>query len=545
MAPEQARGGCRRQARRHLGLRRRALRDAHRQAALRGRDRFRHARRRCCEPRSTWRRCRRRRRAALRELLRRCLERNPKNRLHDIADARIVIEEVLAGGQRRARAERPAGDSACARRAPAAGGWERPAPPRRSPPRISARGALDRTGRRRRAAAAPCSPSSRSSCPPARASCAASPSRPTDGRSRSRARRRRRARALGAAARLARGAQAARHRRRALPVLGARQPAHRLLHPAGPGVDRSRRAARRSRCRADLDRARTSAARPGARTTSIVYAPTFTGPLLAVPVEGRSRARPRRGFRRAARSARTGSRRSCPTASASSSTPRPGTGTEPGSLYLGRVGVARLEAARAGATRPRSSPSPAICSTRAASRSSPSASTTSARSWSATRSRSGSHDAAARSASRACARSRCRAAARWSTATTGAARPQLVLRRSRGPRPRRADRRATALALRSAALARTRACCPLASSRPRSGDRRDLDPRPRAQAREPPDPGRRRRLPRRWCGRKAGERDLQLGAGRSRRAASTGWRSTGPARSGSGSRASSTRAPAR
>jgi hypothetical protein len=30
-------------------------------------------------------------------LLRRCLERNPKNRLHDIADARIVIDEVLVG----------------------------------------------------------------------------------------------------------------------------------------------------------------------------------------------------------------------------------------------------------------------------------------------------------------------------------------------------------------------------------------------------------------------------------------------------------------
>lgn len=34
---------------------------------------------------------------AIRQLLRRCLERNPKNRLHDIADARIVLEEQLAG----------------------------------------------------------------------------------------------------------------------------------------------------------------------------------------------------------------------------------------------------------------------------------------------------------------------------------------------------------------------------------------------------------------------------------------------------------------
>jgi len=34
---------------------------------------------------------------ALRRLVRRCLERNPRNRLHSIADARIVLEEVLAG----------------------------------------------------------------------------------------------------------------------------------------------------------------------------------------------------------------------------------------------------------------------------------------------------------------------------------------------------------------------------------------------------------------------------------------------------------------
>jgi Tol biopolymer transport system component len=34
---------------------------------------------------------------AIRQLLRRCLERQPKNRLHDIADARIVIDDVLAG----------------------------------------------------------------------------------------------------------------------------------------------------------------------------------------------------------------------------------------------------------------------------------------------------------------------------------------------------------------------------------------------------------------------------------------------------------------
>jgi Tol biopolymer transport system component len=34
---------------------------------------------------------------AIRRLLRRCLERNPKNRLHDIADARIVLDELASG----------------------------------------------------------------------------------------------------------------------------------------------------------------------------------------------------------------------------------------------------------------------------------------------------------------------------------------------------------------------------------------------------------------------------------------------------------------
>ncbi len=34
---------------------------------------------------------------AIRRLLRRCLERNPTNRLHDIADARIVLDDVLGG----------------------------------------------------------------------------------------------------------------------------------------------------------------------------------------------------------------------------------------------------------------------------------------------------------------------------------------------------------------------------------------------------------------------------------------------------------------
>ena len=53
--------------------------------------------------------------AALRRLLRRCLERQPKNRLHDIADARIVIDEVLAG-EDEASGEHPAASAAGASR---------------------------------------------------------------------------------------------------------------------------------------------------------------------------------------------------------------------------------------------------------------------------------------------------------------------------------------------------------------------------------------------------------------------------------------------
>jgi Tol biopolymer transport system component len=59
--------------------------------------------------------------AAVRRLLRRCLERDPRQRLHDIADARIVLEEVLSG----AADERmsPVGSQA----APL-GGWRRALP---------------------------------------------------------------------------------------------------------------------------------------------------------------------------------------------------------------------------------------------------------------------------------------------------------------------------------------------------------------------------------------------------------------------------------
>ena len=57
---------------------------------------------------------------AIRRLLRRCLERDARNRLHDIADARLVIEDVLAG--------RDEGDAALE-------GMESTAPTRRLAPR--------------------------------------------------------------------------------------------------------------------------------------------------------------------------------------------------------------------------------------------------------------------------------------------------------------------------------------------------------------------------------------------------------------------------
>ena len=57
---------------------------------------------------------------ALRQLLRRCLERSPKNRLHDIADARIVLDDLIAG--------RPGDEVARARPAPRGAPRRRPRP---------------------------------------------------------------------------------------------------------------------------------------------------------------------------------------------------------------------------------------------------------------------------------------------------------------------------------------------------------------------------------------------------------------------------------
>ena len=90
MSPEQARGKRRRQARRHLGVRRRALRDAHRPRAFRGetcptslaavlaREPDWIALPADVPPRGA-------------RLLRRCLEKDPRQRLRDIGEARIAL----------------------------------------------------------------------------------------------------------------------------------------------------------------------------------------------------------------------------------------------------------------------------------------------------------------------------------------------------------------------------------------------------------------------------------------------------------------------
>ncbi len=95
-------------------------------------------------------------------LLRRCLERDPRRRLHDIADARIVLEEVAegVGDDLPAPAPRPAGGPPCAPGSPGP-------PPSRSarwpPIRCSTTRAAPhrRRGRRRRGSPSASSPSRR------------------------------------------------------------------------------------------------------------------------------------------------------------------------------------------------------------------------------------------------------------------------------------------------------------------------------------------------------------------------------------------------
>jgi len=58
---------------------------------------------------------------ALRQLLRRCLERHPKSRLHDIADARLVIDDLIAG--RTGDDTRPSAPAPARRNARATAAW--------------------------------------------------------------------------------------------------------------------------------------------------------------------------------------------------------------------------------------------------------------------------------------------------------------------------------------------------------------------------------------------------------------------------------------
>ena len=93
MVPEQARGKAARQAQRHLGVRLRALRDADRPRRVRRRGRVRYARPRCCTYEPNW--------AALppdvpppvRTLLHRCLVKDRRARVADIAAALFALEK--------------------------------------------------------------------------------------------------------------------------------------------------------------------------------------------------------------------------------------------------------------------------------------------------------------------------------------------------------------------------------------------------------------------------------------------------------------------
>ena len=109
MAPGAGGGQGGRQARRHLGVRRRALRDADRPAGCSRPTRCPRRWPACCDgeidldalPPTTP--------PAIRRLLRRCLERNPKNRLRDIGDARIALGAAARAedGRDRPRPKRP------------------------------------------------------------------------------------------------------------------------------------------------------------------------------------------------------------------------------------------------------------------------------------------------------------------------------------------------------------------------------------------------------------------------------------------------------
>ena len=91
MSPEQARGKPVDRARRHLGLRRGALRNAHRQAALPRRDHHGHPRVGDEGRAGSARECR----SEVRRLLRACLQKEPKQRLQAIGDYRLLLDRSM------------------------------------------------------------------------------------------------------------------------------------------------------------------------------------------------------------------------------------------------------------------------------------------------------------------------------------------------------------------------------------------------------------------------------------------------------------------
>ena len=91
MSPEQARGRDGRQARGHLGLRRRPLRDAHWPRRVSRRHHHRHPRG-GRHARSRLDGLARRDARIVRRLLARCLEKDPKRRLRDIGDAQLELD---------------------------------------------------------------------------------------------------------------------------------------------------------------------------------------------------------------------------------------------------------------------------------------------------------------------------------------------------------------------------------------------------------------------------------------------------------------------
>ena len=94
MSPEQARGQPGGQARGHLGVRLRALRDADWDVALRG-DTISDTLAQVLTKEPNWTALPLNTPPPIRRLLRRCLEKDRRRRLADAADARLEIEDAL------------------------------------------------------------------------------------------------------------------------------------------------------------------------------------------------------------------------------------------------------------------------------------------------------------------------------------------------------------------------------------------------------------------------------------------------------------------